>query len=384
MRFTRKLVRFFVLLFVILYAGAHLCIRIGFVQRQALESFSRRAGYTVEASKVRFTAGLAWTLRDVRLSYVERGATNAVFTAPVVTLCTRRGGFAKIPRGAEFFARRSGGPTGVWTPSQAQTFGRECCAVEAFRKAGLLFGSFAFDVVDASVFVTDEEGKQTVFAGVDWSRLPACIPGHPGAVAAKLSYQRASGLAIAAPETLPATQWLELGGKLVDLEERPAPPPPFTPGVIGGVDGPTSIWLERTEPPSKQDMVEAFREFFQTDPETAQAFFDAARGVVEPAEGESSAESAEAPAAEEQHAESAESAEVPAPAAPAPEEKHAENAENAEAPAPEAPAAEEKHAESAENAEASAPAAPAPDEKHAENAENAEASAPAAPVPSDN
>ena len=335
MRFTRKLFRFLVALAVVLYAGAHLCIRIGFVQRQALESFSRRAGYTVEASKVRFTAGLSWTLRDVRLSYVEHGATNTVFSAPVVTLRTCRGGFAEIPRGAEFFARRSGGPTGVWTPSQAQTFGRECCAVEAFRKAGLLFGAFAFDVTDASVFVTDEEGKQTVFAGVDWSRLPACIPGHPGAVAAKLSYQRASGLAVAAPETLPATQWLELGGKLVDLEERPAPPPPLTPGVIGGVDGPTSIWLERTEPPSKQDMVEAFREFFQTDPETAKAFFDAARGVVEPAEGESPAESAEAPAPEEKHAESAESAEVPAPAAPVPEEKHAESAESL---APAAPA----------------------------------------------
>ena len=337
MRFTRKLVRFLVLLLVVLYAGAHLCIRIGFVQRRALESFSERAGYAVEASKVRFTSGLSWTLRDVRLSYEEKGVTNVVFAAPVVTLRTGCGGFARVPRGAEFFARRSGGPTGVWTPSQAQTFGRECCAVEAFRKAGLLFGSFAFDVVDASVFVTDEEGKQTVFAGVDWSRLPACIPGHPGAVAAKLSYQRSSGLAIAAPETLSATQWLELDGKLVDLEERPAPPPPLTPGVIGGGDGPTSIWLERTEPPSKQDMVEAFREFFQTDPETAQAFFDAARGVVEPAEGDSHAESAEPPAPEGKHAENAESAEDSVPAAPAPEEKHAEGAENAEAPAPAAP-----------------------------------------------
>ena len=242
MRFTRKLVRFLVLLLAVLYAGAHLCIRVGFVQRQALESFSRRAGYTVEASKIRFTSGLSWTLRDVRLSYVEQGATNTVFEAPVVTLRTGRGGFAHVPRGGEFFARRSGGATGVWTPSQAQTFGRECCAVEAFRKAGLLFGAFTFDVVDASFFVTDEDGRQSVFAGMNWSRLPACIPGHPGAVAAKLSYQRASGLAIAAPETLPATQWLELGGRLVDLEDRPAPPPaPPSAGVIGGGDGPTSV-----------------------------------------------------------------------------------------------------------------------------------------------
>ena len=369
MRFTRKLVRFLVLLCVVLYAGAHLCIRIGFVQRRALESFSERAGYTVEASKVRFTAGLAWTLRDVRLSYADKDGTNVVFAAPVVTLETGCGGFARVPRGGEFFARRSGGPTGVWTPSQAQTFGRDCCAVEAFRQAGLLFGSFAFDVVDASVFVTDEAGRQSVFAGVNWSRLPASIPGHPGAVAAKLSYQRASGLAIAAPETLPATQWLELGGKLVDLEARPAPPPPFTPGAIGGGDGPTSIWLERTEPPSKQDMVEAFREFFRTDPETAKAFFDAAREVAEPEESGSPAESAAAPAPEKKHAESAENAE-----APAPEKKHAENAENAEAPAP-----EKKHAESAENAEA-----PAPEKKHAESAENAEAPAPAVPVPSGN
>ena len=355
MRFTRKLVRFLVLLSVVLYAGAHLGIRIGFVQRRALESFSERAGYTVEASKIRFTSGLSWTLCDVRLSYEEKGVTNVVFAAPVVTLRTGCGGFARVPRGAEFFARRSGGPTGVWTPSQAQTFGQECCAVEAFRKAGLLFGSFAFEVVDASVFVTDEEGKESVFAGLNWSRLPARIPGNPGAVAAKLSYQRATGLAIAAPETLPATQWLELGGKLVDLEARPAPPPPPSVGAVGGDDGPTSIWLESKLAPPKQDMVEAFREFFQTDPETAKAFFAAAREVAEPAEKASHAKSAEASAPAEKHAESAEAS---APAVPAPAEKHAESAE------------------------ASAPAAPAPAEKHAESAESAEASASAALVPS--
>lgn len=354
MRFTRKLIRFLVLLFVILYAGAHLCIRIGFVQRQALESFSRRAGYTVEASKVRFTAGLSWTLRDVRLSYMEQGATNVVFTAPVATVRSGRGGFAHVPRGGEFFARRSGGPTGVWTPSQAQTFGQECCAVEAFRKAGLLFGAFTFDVVDASIFVIDEEGKQSVFAGVNWSRLPACIPGHPGAIAAKLSYQRASGLAIAAPETLPATQWLELGGKLVDLEERPAPPPPSpSVGVIGGDDGPTSVWIAPSELPSKKDMVEAFREFFQTDPETAKAFFEDVGKAVEAVQPppEPAPEAAPAPA--------------PAPApevAPAP----------APAPAPVAPAP----------APATAPASPAPAEKaHAESAGNEATPAVPTPVP---
>lgn len=357
MRFTRKLIRFLVLLFVILYAGAHLCIRIGFVQRQALESFSRRAGYTVEASKVRFTAGLSWTLRDVRLSYMEQGATNVVFTAPVATVRSGRGGFAHVPRGGEFFARRSGGPTGVWTPSQAQTFGQECCAVEAFRKAGLLFGAFTFDVVDASIFVIDEEGKQSVFAGVNWSRLPACIPGHPGAIAAKLSYQRASGLAIAAPETLPATQWLELGGKLVDLEERPAPPPPSpSVGVIGGDDGPTSIWLAPQEPPSKQDMVEAFREFFKTDPETAKAFFEDVGKAIE--ESRPQAQSpAPAPAATP--------APAPAPApSPAPDAKPAPAATPTPPPAPApaplpAPAPDEKRADSAEGAAAPAPT-PAP------------------------
>lgn len=327
MRFTRKLVRFLVMLLVVFYAGAHLCIRIGFVQRQALESFSRRAGYAVEASKIRFTSGLSWTLSDVRLSYVEQGATNTVFAAPVVTLRTGCGGFAHVPRGGEFFARRSGGPTGVWTPSQAQTFGQECCAVEAFRKAGLLFGAFAFDVVDASIFVTDEEGKESVFAGVNWSRLPACIPGHPGAVAAKFSYQRASGLAIAAPDTLPATQWLELGGKLVDLEERPAPPPPPpSAGVIGGDDGPTSIWLAPSELPSRKDMAEAFREFFKTDPETAKAFFEDLGKAVEEVQPHAEPAPAPAPAPEA------------APAAPAPapvtEEKPAENAEKADTPAP--------------------------------------------------
>ena len=330
MRFARKLFRTLLAIAVVLYAGAHLCIRIGFVQRQALESFSRRAGYTVEASKIRFTSGLSWTLRDVRLYYVERGETNVVFAAPVATVRTRCGGFARVPRGGEFFARRSAGPAGVWTPSQAQTFGRECCVVDAFRKAGLLFGSFAFDVSDASIFVTDEEGRQSVFAGVDWSRLPACIPGHPDAVAAKLSYQRASGLAVAAPESLPATQWLELDGRLVDLEERPAPPPPPpSAGVIGGDDGPTSIWLERTEPPTKQDMVEAFREFFQTDPETAKAFFEDLGKAVE--EVKPGAEPAPAPAP----APAAKPAPVPATAPAAPTEKpHAESAESAAAPAP--------------------------------------------------
>ena len=305
MRFTRKVFRALLLLLVILYAGAHLGIRIGFFQRRALESFSERAGYTIEASKIRFTAGLSYTLRDVRVSYEEQGATNIVFTAPVVTLRTRRGGFARVPRGAELFARRSPGEAGIWTPSQAQTFGQECCAVEAFRKAGLLFGAFAFDVVHSTLYVTDEEGKQTVFAGVNWSRLPACVPGCSLAMSASLAYQRASGLALAAPPTLAATKWLELDGRLVDVGDRPAPPPPSV-GVIGGDDGPTAIWLKRSETPPKEDIVEAFREFFQTDPETARAFFDAAReeGVLEPAP--------KAPA--EKHAESAESAEpVPAP-----------------------------------------------------------------------
>ena len=64
-----------------------------------------------------------------------------------------------------------------------------------------------------------------------------------------------------------------------------------------------------------------------------------------------SAESAEAPAAEEPHAESAE--------APAAEEPHAESAE---VPAAEAPAAEENHAESAEGAEAAEAAPPPPAE----------------------
>ena len=323
MRFARKIIRTLLALAVILYAGAHLCIRTGFVQRQALDSFSRRAGYKVEASKIRFTAGLSWTLHDVRLSYEEQGVTNTVFAAPVATVRTRCGGFARVPRGGEFFARRSGGPAGIWTPSQAQTFGRECCAVDAFRKAGLLFGSFAFDVSDASIFVTDEEGKQSVFAGVDWSRLPANVPGHPGAVAAKLSYQRASGLAVAAPETLPATQWLELDGKLVDLEERPAPPPPPpSAGVIGGDDGPTSIWMPASQAPSKQDMVEAFREFFKTDPETAKAFFEDVGEAIKDA-----APRAEPPAP------APASAPAPAPA-PAPAAEPAPAPEDKPAPAP--------------------------------------------------
>ena len=356
MKSTKKILRILAIVLVLLYAGAHLCIRIGFVQRQVLDSFSRRAGYTVEASKIRFTAGLSWTLRDVRVSYLDQGETNTVFTAPVVTLRTGCGGFASVPRGASFFARRSGGPTGVWTPSQAQTFGQECCAVEAFRKAGPLFGAFAFDVVDASIFVTDEEGKETVFAGVSWSRLPANLPGFPGAIEATLSYQRASGLAIAAPETLPATQWLELGGRLVDLQERPVPPPPAVRPDAGATG------VAPSEPPSKQDMVEAFREFFQTDPETAKAFFKEAGKAVE--EAQPHAEPAPAPAPE------------PAPAAdPAP------------APAPEAnPAASEPEENkpapaAAEPAPAAAAPAPVPETTHAEPAENAESPAPAAVDP---
>lgn len=381
MRFTRKLFRTIVLLLVVLYAGAHLCIRIGFVQRRVLESFSERAGYTVEASKVRFTGGLAWTLRDVRLSYVEQGATNTVFEAPVVTLRTRRGGFVRVPRGASFFARRSTGPTGVWTPSQAQTFGRGCCAVEAFRQAGLLFGTFSFDVADASIFVTDEDGRQTVFAGVNWSRLPADLPGFPAAVAASLAYQRASGLAVAAPESLPVTRWLEFGGKVIDLSDRPAPPPPApSAGVIGGEDGPTSLWLSsKAKPedlPPKEDMVEAFREFFRTDPETAKAFFEAADEARGEKETPEAAPVAPAPVPAEKHEESAAGVE-PAPAsAPVPEKKDAESAEGA-APAP-APAPAEKHAESAESAEPAPASAPAPEKKHAERAEG---SAPS-PAPS--
>ena len=120
-------------------------------------------------------------------------------------------------------------------------------------------------------------------------------------------------------------------------------------GVIGGEDGPTSIWLSTKAEglPPKEDMVEMFREFFETDPETAKAFFEAAD---------------EARGAKEAHAEPAENAEPASGGASAPGEPpaaevnpHAEPAENAEpasggASSPsEPPAAEENPpAESAE------------------------------------
>ncbi len=125
--------------------------------------------------------------------------------------------------------------------------------------------------------------------------------------------------------------------------------------MIGGDDGPTSIWIstKAEDLPPKEDMVEMFREFFQTDPETAKAFFEAARDARQGV-----AAGPEAAPEPESHAESAEPAAAPEP------ESHAESTEPAAAPEPEKPHAEsveaESHAESAEPAAAPEPAAEEP------------------------
>lgn len=337
-----------VLLLALLYAGAHLAIRTSWARGQVLQRLSARIGYAVSASDVRLTPGLALSFKDFRLDRPASVGVEArtVAEAPWLRLGRRCGGgwCVRAPR-ARLEAFRE---AGVWTPSQA-TGADECPGACVFPRISSAFGGLYFDLSDARATFTDGD-EATAFVGISWTRAPVRIPGRPGAVQNRLSWLKGPirGDATADLATPGSDEWYELPGGIARLAAQGAPaaanprPESAEIGVIGGEDGPTSIWLssKAEDLPPKEDMVEMFREFFETDPETAKAFFEAAR---EATQGE-----------EKPNAEGAE----PAEPAPDPEENHVESAEPAEA---------EPHAESAANAEpggagspSEPPAAPAP------------------------
>ena len=361
-----------VLLAAVLYAGAHLLVRTSWARAQVLRGLSVRTGYAASASEIRFTPGLALSFRDFRLEIPGAAGADvarAVVEAPWLRVGRCRGGWAvRAPR-ARLAAFREGG---VWTPSQA-TGAEECPGACVFPRISSAFGNLWLDLADAQVSFVDG-AETTAFAGVSWTRAPVRIPGRPGAVQNRLSWLKGPirGDVAAEMAVRGSDEWYELPGGIARLATQGAPaaagenphaenaePAPAAEenshaesaeaGVIGGEDGPTSIWLSSKAEnlPPKEDMVEMFREFFETDPETAKAFFEAAD---------------EARGAKETHAEPAENAEpasdgasVPGEPPAAEENPHAEPAENAEpasdgASSPsEPPAAEENPpAESAE------------------------------------
>ncbi len=405
-----------VLLAAVLYAGAHLLVRTSWARAQVLRGLSVRTGYAASASEIRLTPGLALSFRDFRLEIPGAAgadaAARAVVEAPWLRVGRCRGGWAvRAPR-ARLAAYRE---NGVWTPSQA-TGAEECPGACVFPRISPAFGSLWLDLADAQVSLVDG-AETTAFAGVSWTRAPVRIPGRPGAVQNRLSWLKGPirGDVTTEMAVRGSDEWYELPGGIARLATQGAPAAPSgspaggagersepegvfsaEAGVIGGEDGPTSIWLSSKAEglPPKEDMVEMFREFFETDPETAKAFFEAAD---------------EARGAKETHAEPAENAEPASGGAsspsepPAPEANpHAEPAENAEpasggASSPsEPPAAEANpHAENAESAELASGGAIAPSEPpapeanpHAENAKPAEpasggASSPSEPSPAE-
>ena len=375
-----------VLLAAVLYAGAHLLVRTSWARAQVLRGLSVRTGYAASASEIRFTPGLALSFKDFRLEAPAAGAEagRAVAEAPWLRVGRCRGGWAvRAPR-ARLAAYREGG---VWTPSQA-TGAEECPGACVFPRVSPAFGSLWLDLADAQVSFVDG-AETTAFAGVSWTRAPVRIPGRPGAVQNRLSWLKGPirGDVTAEMAVRGSDEWYELPGGIARLATQGAPAaaagenphaenaepasggasspsePPAAPsgspaggagersepegvfsaeaGVIGGEDGPTSIWLSTKAEglPPKEDMVELFREFFETDPETAKAFFEAAD---------------EARGAKETHAEPAENAEPASGGASSPSEP------------PAAPAEANPHAEPAESASggASSPSEPpAPEEK---------------------
>ena len=368
-----------VLLAAVLYAGAHLLVRTSWARAQVLRALSVRTGYAAFASEIRFTPGLALSFKDFRLETPAPAgaeAGRAVVEAPWLRVGRCRGGWAvRAPR-ARLAAFRE---NGVWTPSQA-TGAEECPGACVFPRVSPAFGNLWLDLADAQVSFADG-AETTSFAGVSWTRAPVRIPGRPGAVQNRLSWLKGPIRGDVTPEMAVrgSDEWYELPGGIARLATQGAPANRPDVGVIGGDDGPTSVWLstKAEDLPPKEDMVEMFREFFETDPETAKAFFDAAR---EATQGDAAVPEA-APEPEKPHAEPAETAEA---------ESHAESAEPGspvggagERSEPEGvshaePAASESHAESAE------PAKPAtePEKTHAESAEPAEnggASSPSEP-----
>ena len=382
-----------VLLAALLYAGAHVLVRTSWARAQVLRALSVRTGYAASASEIRFTPGLALSFKDFRLESPASADAGAriVAEAPWLRLGRCRGGWSvRAPR-ARLAAFRG---NGVWTPSQA-TGAEECPGACVFPRISPAFGRLWFDVEDAQVSF-DDGAETTSFAGVSWTRAPVRIPGRPGAVQNRLSWLKGPirGDVTAEMASRGSDEWYELPGGIArfatqggSVEEKPHAEfaekshAEFAEsaeiGVIGGEDGPTSVWLstkaKAEDLPPKEDMVKAFREFFETDPKTAQAFFEA----VDAAKADVAA-----PDPKENHAESAEPAVVPEPekthAESAEAESHAESAESTEpVPAPEAP-----HAESAESTEP----VPAPEVPHAESAEPAEnggASSPSEPPASE-
>ena len=378
-----------VLLAALLYAGAHLLVRTSWARAQILRGLSIRTGYAASASEIRFTPGLALSFKDFRLAQAATTGEvgRAVVEAPWLRVGRCRGGWAvRAPR-ARLAAYRE---NGVWTPSQA-TGAEECPGACVFPRISPALGSLWLDLADAQVSFVDG-AETTAFAGVSWTRAPVRIPGRPGAVQNRLSWLKGPirGDVTAEMAVRGSDEWYELPGGIARLATQGAPAagrnphaepaenaepasggasspsePPAAPsgspaggagersepegvfsaeaGVIGGEDGPTSIWLSSKAEnlPPKEDMVEMFREFFETDPETAKAFFEAAD---------------EARGAKETHAEPAENAEPASGGASSPIEP------------PPAPAEENPHAEPAENAEpasggASSPSEPSPAEE---------------------
>ena len=351
----KKVLWTLVLLAALLYIGAHLAIRTSWVRGLVLQRLSARTGYAFSASEIRFTTGLALSFKDFRLDRPATAGAEArtVAEAPWLRLGRACGGWSvRAPR-ARLEAFRE---AGVWTPSQA-TGADECPGACVFPRISPAFGNLYFELSDAQASFVDGDAT-TAFVGVSWTRAPIRIPGRDGAVQNRLSWLKGPirGDATADLATRGSDEWYELPGGIARLATRGAPaamnpraesPESASIGVIGGDDGPTSVWLSSKagDLPPKEDMVEMFREFFETDPESAKAFFEAADAAKANVDRAESAEPA--PAAEESHAESAEpaSGEASAPSEPPP-----------------APATEESHAESAETAEPASGGASAPSE----------------------
>ena len=351
-----------------------------------------------EGSPTNFTFPSSLPSRSVSSSSYTPGAKRTVAEAPWLHLGRRCGGWSVRAARARLEAFRE---AGVWTPSQA-TGADECPGACVFPRISPAFGNLYFDLSDAQVSFVDGDAR-TAFVGVSWTRAPVRIPGRDGAVQNRLSWLKGPIRDSAAADLAArgSDEWYELPGGIARLAAQGAPaggagspsePPPaaLKPraepveiGVIGGDDGPTSIWLSSKagagDLPPKEDMVEMFREFFETDPETAKAFFEAAdaakAGVAAPAPKDDHAEIAEP----ESHAEPAESAEPASGGASSPSEP------------PPAPAEDKPHAEPAAPAAsggASSPSEPPPAEEkpHAEPAAPAAsggASSPSEPPPAE-
>ena len=361
-----------VLLLALLYVGAHLAIRTSWVRGLVLQRLSARTGYAFSASDLRFTPGLALSFKDFRLDRPASAGAEArtVAEAPWLRLGRRCGGWSvRAPR-ARLEAFRE---AGVWTPSQA-TGADECPGACVFPRVSPALGNLYFDLSDAQVSFVDGDAR-TAFVGVSWTRAPVRIPGRAGAVQNRLSWLKGPirDAATADLAMRGSDEWYELPGGIARLATQggPAVVEPRAEsadvGVIGGDDGPTSIWLTTKNPadvPPKEAMVEAFREFFQTDPETAKAFFDAAdeaRSTAEPVpEANAPSEPPPAPAEAAAPAESVASTETAAPAAPAADGGASSPSEPPPAPADEKPAENAASAAPAADGGASSPSEPPP------------------------